>query len=222
MCLLKGFVEELYKYVSGSENINDSNIIRIHTRKLEQLGDISFPSDAKSWSSHISSKHICKDSVVDPSPNMLQNMIDISSNWPLTISNAVVDDKNNVLLYLDRQNIYSKIFSLVLKSNNQYGSQNIGCNRNIYVRSFSETANINDFDLSNLKIYLLQKVIIRLLNFTNYNVVDSETLDPSTVLEFVLNNAKSNSSKVVYILCGPVLNTQGSKDILTTANQFFE
>jgi hypothetical protein len=45
------FIEDLHEYLTGSRSVS-GNIIRKHSKKLDQLGDISFPLNIKNWTTN--------------------------------------------------------------------------------------------------------------------------------------------------------------------------
>lgn len=224
MSWLNDFICELYKHLTGTEPHENTNIIRFHTRKLELLGDLSFPVDLKNW------HHLLDKSNRSDEQNILNYMstesklIETSRQWPIIISKLVHHDRN-IAVYIDKQSTFKSVIRNVLDLNSKYGCDSIPLNKKIVINCKDLTVNdLLAMNLSELKLSLLEKTTAQLLRFT-YNIHyceerQFEDIGDNTVhLHFSLKSSnKDLTSKTVF--CGAVLDETGLKDFKTTAEEF--
>lgn len=223
VCILESYILSLLEFLTGTKE-NDVTIIRRHSRKLEQLGEISFPLSIKNWYHLIQSDKINRNNI----DNILQynvrdnelsgQIVELKERckcYEINIDNVEIKE-NDVHLYLRRtSSLYKTVITDVLHKNNMYGSNYIfktkiltKCDCNIENNEFTE------IDLSTLRMLELKNVAANFLAFTSKN---TNELGPQ--IKFTLNSSNKCQESV---LCGPVLNGKGVKESKTTAQELFE
>lgn len=218
--MLRDFTSELYKHLTGADPHENSKIIRVHTRKLDVLGDLSFPGVFKNW------YHLVDKNKYEGEQNLFSclscesTLIESSRQWSILISKVVHDDKN-VALHFDKQSTFRSAIRNVLHLKAKYGCNSVQLSKRI-VMNFRDliSNNLADVNLSELKLNVVEKTVAKLLQFTN-NAYDCEResatiQDNSVQINFSLKSATDNNT----VFCGAVLGDSGSKDFTTTAEEF--
>lgn len=191
---------------------HDHNIIRVHTRKLEELGDLSFPLDTKNWYRFIDKGYTENKNTIFECLLCQEELQEKSRMWHLSIQSIAINN-GNVAIYLNKEKAFRVVINSVMNQTTRYGSENC-LNRYVSVRmAATDYALIN---LTSLKIHLLQIVVSKIAMFLNPGVRD-EVL----TLEFT-SGRSSRIGNHCCISCGPVLNERYSKDLCTTAQQLYE
>lgn len=222
MCVLSEFVQEIYKHLTGKYPHHNANIIRIHTRKLEQLGDLSFPKNLTNW------QCLLNDTKLEPGQcifNYLSSentLIEKSFQWSISIA-KIVHNGRNVALHVDRQNVFQSTIKNVLHLKSKYGSHSIKLHKRIIMMPKDITNHFSKINLSELKLNILEKTIMTLLQFTeNFNAFTKQGASDSkgdfVHIKFSLTSTKNDLTNKT-LLCGAVLNESGSKDFTTTAEE---
>lgn len=208
---LELFVEDLLYYLS-KDKCEDCSIIRKHSKKLEKLGDISFPINITNWYS-ILNKHNQEDSVtifdyrnrdinLEDQCNQLK---EASINWPLKIDRISVLSPN-VSVFLNRSSLLIfEVLQEVLDTKVEYGTI-ICLNKKYDIK----TCNIKEdsSDLTSLRLLLLKNTANNFVNRFSHN--NDHT--PKIKVNITLNQKCSVQENV---LCGPILNENGSKTSVT-------
>lgn len=192
------------------------NIVRVHSRKLEVLGDLSFPADKQSWCRLVSG------SSAEASDSIFGYLVSKdefekeSRGWPLKLESVTLKE-GNVVVRLNRKNAFKVVVGKVLDSKSEFGSEDVGRSKTVHVSQHTYSPNMN---LTDLKVYLAETVTKNLLSFTNHKVTDRFTSNLGLTLEFSCSSAnRTNNRKII---CGPVLNDNHVKDLCTTAEQLYE
>lgn len=220
MYILFEFLKELYVALCGCENNLNSNIVRIHTRKLDTFGDLSFPQSVKNWIQYVDNeKYTNADSIFDCFCSK-DSLIERSKTWSLIISSITFDSNDsNVILNLNRNKTFKVALNSTLSLKSKYGARCVWSNKNVHIAPFKGPTDFKEMSLSLLKLYFLQIVAERTLQFAKFDNASTninKTVDNVTV-EISLNQDKNKN----IVLCGPVLNEKGSKNISTTADKLF-
>lgn len=225
-CILEIYILNLLKFLIGSIE-NDVTIIRKHSRKLEQLGEISFPLSIKNWYRLIHKDGIKQENINNifqykGTKNELNaQIVELKEKCKfceIGIENLAIRE-NDVHLYLRRSpSLYKTVIVDVLHKNDTYGSSDIfetkivvNCDCDI------ENKQLSEVDLSTLRMLELRNVASNFLAFTFKDKSEPDPL-PMQII-FTLNSLNKSEKS---ILCGPVLNGKGIKESKITAKELFE
>lgn len=211
--ILEEFISYLNTYLIGSSQ-NDSNIIRKHTKKLETLGDISLPLDIKNWHHLLDSGNdICGSNIFDylhsvkPLESHIKELQDASKDWKICISNLNIVD-NDLSIFLCRNSVFTHTIPNVIKLGTRYGANKI-LNHKIDV-----SIEGNDHrNLTQLRLSIL---------YTTLNNFISQCVDENATEQYTIHLSTKTNGNSPHILCGPILNKQGIKDMTTTSDELFE
>lgn len=223
MCMLNDFISHLYKHLTGTEPHENTNIIRVHTRKLDLLGDLSFPGILKNW------YHLVDKSKYEDEQNIFNylssesKLIENSQQWSIRILKVLHNDKN-VALYIDKPSTFKSAIRDVIHLKAKYGSNSVQLKKKVVISSKDLTVhNLPEINLSELKLNVLVKTTARLLQFTSnmYNCEEHlvNVKDDNVRICFSLKSCTNDPTNKT-ILCGAVLDDTGSKDFTTTAEEF--
>lgn len=217
MCILNQLIEEVTAALTGSRNA-DHNIVRVHTRKLQEFGDLSFPLDTKSWFKFLDKTHVENRRSIFECLLSKDEFQERSKEWVLSVENILVNAEN-VVVRLDRQKTFTVVINAVLKDTVRYGAENVGLNKKVYIPE--NKVDFTKINLTDLKVYILQKIVINILQFANYNIIKNcENNENVFTIKFSPNVAVQKNTCV--ITCGPILNEHGTKDVTTTAEQLYK
>ncbi|KAJ8971367.1 hypothetical protein NQ317_016562 [Molorchus minor] len=156
MCILEEFIVNLQELLTGTKSY-DNNIIRKHTRKLEQLGDISFPLNIKNWHNLVDnirlqdrSVNSIFDCLSHTDLNMqIEELIEKSRTSHISIVRLSIKD-DNVHLFLSRAIMLLRtIITEVLFNCEVYGSNEvIGKQINIEWNADVKSLELSEMDLN--------------------------------------------------------------------------
>lgn len=223
MYVLSEFLKELYVALCGCENNLNSNIVRVHTRKLDTFGDLSFPQSPKNWIQYVDNNEYTNSASIFDCFCSKDLLMERSKNWPLTISNITFDSNDsNVILRLNRNKTFQVALNSALSLKSKYGAGCLPPNKNVHIAPIKSQIDFKKMSLSQLKLYFLQIVAERMLLFaksdnTNTNISEIVANDNIVTVEILLSQDRNKN----IVLCGPVLNEKGSKEISTTADKLF-
>lgn len=220
MCFLSDLVVKLEEYLTG--NANDSKIIKIHSRRLDELGDLSFPASVNNWKRVLKNPLVPNDDDIltcahkrlhgDQTQDAVVALITISENWLIKISKCVRRD-SHYHVFLDRHKAYENCIVTILKSGNQYGSENkLPCNVTLTIENESD----KQFgeNLTELRVKYLKLVTANVVRFIG---TPKKENDEQKTVEFTLKSGKTTkSNNKIAIYCGPVLNETGVKSTART------
>lgn len=218
MSFIDDFTNKLYIYLTGKEN-NKSNIIRIHTRKLQESGELSFPLKISNWCSLIGKTTHQNDTIFnflsEIEHNDANKLILASQNWHLNIDKCDII-KDNVYIYLNRTRTFKTVIkSALLENTKTYGAVSTCKNLKFSVKCDDFNSDCDDIRLSELRLKLLTQISKNIIQFCDGIISETDT-----DFNIIFTVKSSNSSNKC--LCGAVLNTEGVKDVVTTAEQFYK
>lgn len=214
MCpLLNELIENICESLTGSRGA-EHNIIRVHTRKLQELGDLSFPLDTKSWFKFVDKTHIENKNVIFDCKSTKDELVEGSKQWQLSIDNIVIKE-GNVVLYLNRNKAFKAVVNIAMEQSTNFGSFGPELNKAVCIPQ--NPVDLSEIKLTELKMYLLQNVTNKILSFTGYNVSKNVLQHNNAALTLLFTTAGDKKA----VTCGPVLNELGTKDTSTTAEQLY-
>lgn len=218
MDCLETFLNELYTYLTGKPN-DKTNIVRLHTRKLQECGELSFPLHINSWCSLVGKNEVKNGTIFkflnpDEDDN-INKLISTSQSWILRIDKCEIVN-NNLVMYLNRATTFESVIRTVLNKNVEFGSNSMCKNLNIIVDCDASSTDSSE-NLSELRLKLLTQVSKNLIIFSEGVIVDKQS-NP----DFCVNFSLKSSSDSKTCLCGPVLNKNGVKDVITTSDDFYK
>lgn len=214
MSSLDIYIVHLYKTLIDFPPESNQTIIKLHTKFLEELGDVSFPLLRKSWLSILPANHdnreesilkykLCEDDVENSLNRLkilLKDLIQINS---LKLIN------NHVHIFLQRSFIFANHLSYILNLNELYGIYNF-FNYNIQLIS-EEIIDNSDLSISNLsllRVSILKKVADNLIKLAT---ASSQHNDKNIYIGL---HKKQNSP---FLTVGPVMNEKGVKNNTNSA-----
>jgi hypothetical protein len=209
------FIEDLHEYLTGSRSVS-GNIIRKHSKKLDQLGDISFPLNIKNWIQIVDKPKFNRDGehnifdLLSPGKELnahLESLIEKSKSWCLTIKKCEVKN-NDVHLYLNRPAVITLCITTVLQESN-YGLPKYFQERIAITVDDSLHCDSENMSLTQLRVHTIQSVASNIIN-----CLTDSSLEANYNVKIKLN---SNEQEKNVLVCGSVLNEAGIKDAKTTA-----
>lgn len=204
----KELLVNLYKYLLNTKDC-DNNILKKRTRDLEKLGEFSFSFEKLSfcWNKGIECNY-------SNETEMLELIIKESEKWPLQVSKYAIIN-NNLHLYVDRILCYKEVIKQTLDEKQNYGSHKINLPRDIIVLTDIKESNLNELNLSQLRILLLEEVVLRLIEF---NFCKNKTQD-KVFIRLSLNPNKTSDE--THIICGPVSSTKNGCKCDISATEYY-
>lgn len=219
--VLEDFINNLLNLLTNRPLLKCSQIIRIHTRKLEENGDLSFPLSIKNWYNYLDTIEDLNEiiTIFDymqiSNSNLDEQLKEIeikTKDWLIRINKSAIE-QNNVILHLNRESVFKLLTTQVLQQKEDYGKCEL----------FKETINVRcckpislDCDLTTLRLNILAEVVQNLIHFCAITPKTPETV----TISVTLNNNKDTEEK--RIICGPIMNEDGVKDAKTTAIQLLK
>lgn len=220
MSKVEVFVNNLQYYLTKNK-CEKCNIIRKHSKKLEQLGDISLPLNIESWHQLINNIQLQKDAQtifdfenketdLETHCNKLKNE---SQHWIIQIKTISVIS-SNVHIFLNRSStLYVNVLQEVLDNSTDYATCKC-LNKNYVVDTvFDFEKDILDCDLTLLRLKILRDIANKLVD--KFSGTSNEY--PHCKIVIRLDCKKSNGKDV---LCGPILNDKGVKTSITAGELF--
>lgn len=204
-------------------------MIKQHTEKLSQIGDIGFPTTMQPWLNIVKNPHDLKDLkqiINDTEDEFARKLIEISSEWMFPIQ-TVQFKQFRCSLFLDRPRSYSGILKTVLSDNALYGQlQRTNDTQNIYaVQLVKQT---NDNSLVEHRCMLIAKVLVNILKMAGIETrltTANHGCDAKSLVEVLVTSARrdgakrqirqndiemNNNIKSRLIVCGSVTNQSGN------------
>lgn len=221
MSLNEDFLCPLFKFLTnGVFNINH-NILKIHSRKLEENGDVSFPLNFQIWKKILKTEENCN-TILDylfTCNKRYQNvsckdiLLKESKNWPICLENCIF--KDNAILFLQRAVVFKLGIQRVLKEGHKFGSSHSDLKIAIEMDDIG-----TEMNLSELRMKILREVTGNLVNFiigdcNNSKECKKQEITDVRTLRFTL---KSNNLNTTY--CGPVLDSKNSKKHNLSVEEF--
>lgn len=219
------FLDNILNDICGYLHVprQDNHVLRTHTKKLDELGEISFPLNIKNWHTAINCKTEDLSTIFDyvsrknsTSETDLESVINSlkceSENWSLSVNNIRII-KDNVHCYFSRQNAFQKTISDCCNMKQNYGA--VEHCRNISLKIFEEenySPVSSELDLISLRLLTLKKVVQKLTKFKLDSSSDTRNL------EIYLTKKRCRENDIV---CGDVINDNGKKDSIRSAEELF-
>lgn len=218
---LTEYINNLYETLIGKVPSEDETLIKLHTRFLEDLGDLSFPVSLKNWyhltrkptnndSDTIFGYRLAEEGDVD---HALVHLVETLNSVNIKIQTYRII-KNSAHLYLEKTTLFTKGIHSALVEASNYGK--IGLfDQQIRIMYDKEKLpdSYDDLDLTTLRLYTVKKTIENLLKFTCQS--DSNHT-------FQVNISQNSQAASLSIQCGPVINEKGVKDNDHKASDFFK
>ncbi|KAM7348910.1 uncharacterized protein ACRADG_008073 isoform 1-T1 [Cochliomyia hominivorax] len=184
-----------------------STLVRIHSEKLFQLGDVSFPCKTEIWLNYFpETKRQLNESAFEISNDdklELKKFLDVANKWPFPVERLVVRQER-IHLHLQRYVIVRRLVPEVLK-NNKYGQLQKAESKLVYLNHLSESC--PDEDLSFYRSKLMYNVLKKLLKYSRWNEEEnakSDRKDKDSILNLQVQSVafKTTPSDGVIIKCG--------------------
>lgn len=217
---------QIAKFVLNQPDLSflrGQTIVRQHTEKLAQTGDIGFPTTIQPWLNAIKNADQLKDFkqiINENEDEFARKLIEISANWMYPIE-TVKFLQFRCLLFLNRMKCYSGILKTVLYDDASYGQWHHENDTNYAVQLVKQSS---DNSLVEHRCMLIAKVLKNVLKMSGFQTMPYES-DVNLVeilvtharsakranrqTEIELNNNSDTKSKL--IICGSVTTRPGLK-----------
>lgn len=204
-------------------------MIKQHTEKLSQNGDIGFPTTMQPWLNIVKDPHDLKNLkqiINDNEDEFARKLIEISSEWMFPIQ-TVQFKQFRCSLYLDRAKSFSGMLKTVLSDNALYGQlHRTNDTQNIYAVQLVKQS--NDNSLVEHRCMLIAKVLTNILKMAGFETrpaTASQGYDAKRLVEVLVTSARrdgakrkprqndiemNNNAKSRLIVCGSVTNQSGN------------
>ncbi|XP_056648148.1 DALR anticodon-binding domain-containing protein 3 [Diorhabda sublineata] len=212
MYILEDFLSSLQDFLVSRKEY-DHNIIRKHTKKLDELGEISFPLCINKWSTLIDNKNVGHAGITtilqykypeSDKDSLLNILITESSNWKIQIKQIKVKNNDALIFFNKSFDLFRVVMQDVLEHSDTYGFSDIIKNNVIIKISPNiENSEINQLDLTNLRLKLLKDIS------TNFIMQNTSKSTSNTCNVYLVLNPVEKDKKT--ILCGPVVNENSVK-----------
>lgn len=207
---LTGIMKEFNEFLSTLTNFTTgvttiTNPVRLHTRKLDSLGDLSFKCDE--YEKLGATK---QESLTDL-------LISASKSWPISIGSYTFT--NDVLsLFINRVACFKYCIATILRENSAYGCQLLDFKCTISVQNDFQYDDVMSLGLTKLRAVLLKDTIVRILEF-NRCLVSTTPEQSSKNIKVSLGGSRNDDT----ILSGHVTVAKNSSfDCSTvTASEFY-
>lgn len=190
-----------------------STLIRIHSEKLSQCGDVSFPSKTEIWLNYFpeSNRELNEAAFQMASDNVevaqreKEKFLLVAKEWQYPVEKLFIRQER-IHLQLQRHVIVKRLVPQVLISDN-YGQLQKEMGKYIYLNPLP--VNANEEDLSFYRSKLMFNALKKLLKYSRWNEVNNKNdLVDSSLLELQVQSVASKINKtlgdVVVIKCGLV------------------
>lgn len=225
MSLIQEFFNSLIRNLIGDNNFNDANqnVVKQHTDKLIQNGDIGFPLLTKAWLSVVRDATIMDTEKIfdDADTDFKDQLIKRSEQWPLQIE-KILCSPDRCVLFIRRRDCFAKVMSNVIVQGKNYGKtpKELGA----YVAIDIDTSNADG--LTQYRCTLVKNVLSNLIAYSKYdmakeagdNVINviichsrSRLMRDGSISEW--NNNHSGYMKKQLIVCGSIKNGSRKENI---------
>lgn len=202
-------------------------MIKSHTEKLSETGDVGFPTTIQPWLNIIenpSDLRKQKQLINESDEEFAQKLIEASTSWTLPIQ-AIKMKQFRCLLFLDRPKCYNGILKTVLYDDAIYGQWHRINDKIIYAVQLVNQS--YDKSLVEHRCKLVAKVLTNLLQASGFQMasnVGEHKIDPENVIDILVSCARrddpqrlnrqreievNNNSKSRLIVCGSVIMKSG-------------
>lgn len=216
MSLIQEFFNGLIKNLVDDDKFNDPNqsVVKQHTDKLAQNGDLGFPLLTKAWlpivrdATILNTEKIFDDSDTDYKDQLVKR----SEQWPLQIE-KVVCSPDRCIVFIRRRDCFAKVMHDVIVQGKNYGKSPKELGK--YVTIDIDASNADG--LTQYRCTLVKNVLTNLIAYSKYdmakeagdNVVNvivchprSRQIKDGSILEW--NNNHSGYMKKQLIVCGAI------------------
>lgn len=226
-----GKIAEFVLQENGMTPYRHQNVIKQHTEKLPTYGDFGFPTTFQAWSHFVQDAN-CLDGtkkVIDSDPNgkSIEKLIEISAECGFPIE-KVKFQPFRCLLFLNRQQCFSRVLKTVIFDNPLYGQWQQS-NDKLY-QIDAQTPDENN--LTKYRCTMVAKVLVNLLRTSGFSTVQSggKNANVDNLVDILVtfarreNGGKSveslefnNNAETRKIICGAVRSRRSQ-----TADDFIE
>lgn len=219
MSKLESFVTD-FQYYLTQNSCEGCNIIRKHSKKLEQLGDVSFPININNWHQLLDNGSIPKDALtifdyINKGINLEQQcnkLKEATKNWSLIIDKISVIAPNAHIFLKRSPVLFVNVLEEVLCIDTKYGLSKC-LYKNYEIKTCDIKKDIVDCDLTVLRLDLLKKTANSFINEFSQHNTEFQGFQVKISLSHKCSNGKN-------VLCGPVLNEKGMKTLTTTGELY--
>lgn len=230
MTQIDEFFIEIAKFVLKKTDfsfVRAQTVIKCHTEKLSETGDVGFPTTIQPWlnlienpSDLLNEKQLINESDED----FAQKLIEASSSWTFPIQ-AIRMKQFRCLLFLDRPKCYNGILKTVLYDDAIYGQWHHIDDKRIYAVQLVNQS--YDKSLLEQRCKLISRVLTNLLQASGFQTtsnIGEHKIDPENVVDILVSCARrddpqrlnrqceielNNNSKSRLIVCGSVITKSG-------------
>lgn len=203
MTQLDELFKQIGKFVLKQTDFSFSRaqtIIKQHTEKLSQMGDIGFPTTIQPWLNSIEKPSHFQDHkqiINESEDDFARELIEISSDWLFPIE-MVKFKQFRCMLFLNRQKCYSGVLKTVLYDDAlSYGQWHHHTNDTNYAVQLVKKS--NDNTLVEHRCMLITKVLINLLRVsgfeTNITKFDGIDFDAKNSMKILVTSARGDDAK---------------------------
>lgn len=231
MSLIQEFFNELIRGLVEEDTFVDvyQNVVKQHTDKLVQNGDLGFPLLTKAWLPIVrdAERIIKMEKLFDENDAAYMDaLVQRSEKWPLQIERALCSP-DRCVLYIRRRECFAKVMRTVLTDGRNYGKS---CKELGKLLTIDVDASNAD-GLTQYRCALVKSVLTNLIAYSKYdtgkdggentlNVIvchpKSRQIKDGSILEW--NNNHSGYMKKQLIICGPI--TYGSRGDMISAEDY--
>ncbi|CAG9765919.1 unnamed protein product [Ceutorhynchus assimilis] len=213
---LHQLINNIYDTLIGKIPGDDETLVKMHTRHLEELGELSFPLPMKNWYNLAGNLIDNQQSVTIFSCEMQEDDIDtalvkfkssFNDKTKIRICKVI---RTSVHLFLERPSLFNCGIRIALNEADSYGKWAI-FSKCIKIDTNLDISNVEDLDLTTLRLSIIKKTLDNFLELTT-------DMQSNEILHV---NLSHNSGHNNNILCGPVTNNQGTKDTTNKAIDIF-
>lgn len=234
MTQLDEFFVQIAKFVLNKTDFSftrTQTIIKSHSEKLCQTGDIIFPTTVQPWLNAIKNPNDLNDLkqiIGENQEEFGRKLIEISSNWMFPIQ-TVQFGQFRCILFLDRPKCYAGILKTVLYDDASYGQwyRSNGSNDLYKVQLMKQSY---DNSLIEHRCMLVAKVLANLMQVSGFQMASSamngggDFVDENNLVEILVgcacrddrkrlsrrnNGELNNNTKSISIICGSVTSQSG-------------
>lgn len=233
MTQLDEFFVEIAKFVLNKTDFSFTraqSIIKSHSEKLCQTGDIGFPTAVQPWLNAVENPNDLNDLKqiigAENQEKFARKLIEISSNWMFPIQ-TVQFGQFRCTIFLDRPKCYAGILKTVLYDDASYGQwyRSNGSNDLYKVQLMKQSY---DNSLIEHRCMLVAKVLANLLQVSGFPMASSDggggDFDERNLVKISVgcacrddrkrlsrrnNGELNNNTKSTYIICGSVTSKSG-------------
>lgn len=217
MSLIQEFFNELIKGLIEDDTFNDplQNVVKQHTDKLAQHGDLGFPLLTKAWLPILrdATNIIKTEKLFDENDAAYKEaLIQRSEKWPLQIDKILLSP-DRCILFIRRRECFAKVMQAVISQGSDYGKSPKELGKLVTIDSDVTNAD----GLTQHRCALLKSVLTNLIEYSKYDIAKdgaenalnvivchpkSRQLKDGSILEW--NNNHSGYMKKQLIICGPI------------------